>query len=162
MAPHAGYLLDARMLWWQMASADDHAAGPKVSACSVAIGASGCRVHRPIARLSHLRAISPAPPVCPWSSTSRTSKARRLTLLDSLPCPRLALWDEEQRALVSFRDHGAPPHVVGRARRAVGQLSFLDSLGLALAVLYWLSALDGLLGRLGGFHRSTSLPGASS
>jgi omega-6 fatty acid desaturase (delta-12 desaturase) len=30
-------------------------------------------------------------------------KAKRLTLIASLKCPRLALWDEEQRKLVSFR-----------------------------------------------------------
>lgn len=30
-------------------------------------------------------------------------KAKRLTLLDSLKCPGLALWDEESRKLVSFR-----------------------------------------------------------
>jgi omega-6 fatty acid desaturase (delta-12 desaturase) len=29
---------------------------------------------------------------------------KRVTLLDSLRCPRLALWDEEQHALVPFRD----------------------------------------------------------
>ena len=30
-------------------------------------------------------------------------KAKRLTLLESLKCPRLALWDEERRKLVPFR-----------------------------------------------------------
>jgi omega-6 fatty acid desaturase (delta-12 desaturase) len=34
--------------------------------------------------------------------------ARRLTLLDSLKCLRLALWDEERRLLVSFRQTSRP------------------------------------------------------
>ncbi|HUZ65468.1 MAG TPA: fatty acid desaturase [Acetobacteraceae bacterium] len=34
---------------------------------------------------------------------SRFRQARRLTLLASLRCPRLALWDEQRRKLVSFR-----------------------------------------------------------
>jgi two-component system, chemotaxis family, protein-glutamate methylesterase/glutaminase len=89
MAPHAGYLVDASVLWWHMAL-DDHAAEPKVPACFIAIGASGGRgmedvkallgalpdplaaivlvvLHRPTDRLSHLRAIlsraSPMPVV---------------------------------------------------------------------------------------------------
>jgi omega-6 fatty acid desaturase (delta-12 desaturase) len=39
--------------------------------------------------------------------------AKRVTLLDSVRCLRLALWDEEQRALVPFRDAAA--RVFGRS-----------------------------------------------
>jgi len=48
----------------------------------------------------HLRAC--------FEQNSEFWQAKRLTLLDSLRCPRLALWDEGHHALVSFPSwHGA-------------------------------------------------------
>jgi acyl-lipid omega-6 desaturase (Delta-12 desaturase) len=53
----------------------------------------------------HLRAC--------FEQTPELREAKRVTLLDSLRCLRLALWDEEQRALVPFRD--AATRVSGRS-----------------------------------------------
>ncbi len=46
-----------------------------------------------------------------FAQNARFRQAKRLSLRDSLRCPRLALWDEEKRGLVAFRD------VAGRGRR---------------------------------------------
>jgi omega-6 fatty acid desaturase (delta-12 desaturase) len=49
--------------------------------------------------------------------------AKRLTLLDSLRCPRLALWDEERRRLVPFP--GCEPRLVmGRPSSELGVVDF--------------------------------------
>jgi acyl-lipid omega-6 desaturase (Delta-12 desaturase) len=53
-----------------------------------------------------------------FEQNSEFWQAKRLTLFDSLRCPRLALWDEEQRILVSFRD--------ATGRRAVAPAPTLD------------------------------------
>jgi len=39
-----------------------------------------------------------------FAQNAQFRQAKRLSLRDSLRCPRLALWDEEKRGLVAFRD----------------------------------------------------------